>query len=52
MPSPEGYVPRHRMPDPPPPPAPPCEVCGKRPMFDPGSPGVGGMICLVCYYEL
>lgn len=29
-----------------------CRVCQKRPMFDPGSKGPGGMICMVCYYDL
>jgi hypothetical protein len=29
-----------------------CTVCGKYPLSDPGSPGLGGALCLVCVYDL
>lgn len=29
-----------------------CTVCTKRPCFDQKSPGIGGALCLVCYYDL
>lgn len=32
--------------------SPKCIVCKKRPQFGPGSLGLGGAICLVCYYDL
>jgi hypothetical protein len=32
--------------------APMCIVCGERPQFEPGSRGIGGALCLVCYYDL
>jgi hypothetical protein len=28
-----------------------CTVCRKRPVFKPG-PGLGGALCLPCYYDL
>lgn len=49
-----NYVPKHRKePEPEPePPKPPCVVCVKRPQFAPGSRGLGGALCLVCFYDL
>lgn len=29
-----------------------CGVCTRRPVFDPGSKGIGGALCQVCYYDL
>jgi hypothetical protein len=29
-----------------------CEVCEKRPVDSDGSAGLGGVLCIVCIYEL
>ena len=29
-----------------------CVVCHVRPQFAPGSRGIGGALCMVCYYDL
>lgn len=29
-----------------------CTACGKRPVMTEGSQGIGGALCLVCYYDL
>lgn len=29
-----------------------CTVCQKRYVFEPGSKGIGGALCLSCYYDL
>lgn len=48
-----NYVPKHRAePVEEEPVVPVCIVCGKYPQFEPGSSGIGGALCMPCYYDL